>query len=80
MSNWKKAGRKVSSEGTTVIYELEGTDITIESRKRLIPHANGSGGWWHTTYWVLKAGRDKIERYSLADAKEWAEKELENDG
>ena len=70
---WKRTGRTVSLEGTTVIYTAAGTDYTIESRKRHIPHANGEGTWDHTTYWVLKDGKEIIERYSLADAKEYAE-------
>lgn len=70
---WIKAGRTVSAEGTTVIYQGEGTTITIESRKRHIPHANRSGTWDHTTYFVLKDGKEIIEKYSLKDAKEYAE-------
>lgn len=70
---WIKAGRTVSAEGTTVIYQGEGTAITIESRKRHIPHANRSGTWDHTTYFVLKDGKEIIEKYSLKDAKEYAE-------
>ena len=70
---WIKAGRTVSTEGTTNIYQGEGTAITIESRKRHIPHANRSGTWDHTTYFVLKDGKEIIEKYSLKDAKEYAE-------
>lgn len=73
MIKWIKTGRTVSAEGTTVIYSGEGTDLTIESRKRHIPHASGVGTWDHTTYFVLKAGEELKERYSLADAKEYAE-------
>lgn len=74
MIKWIKAGRTVSCEGTTVIYRGEGTDITIESRKRHIPHAGGrSGTWDHTTYFVLKDGIEIKEKYSLKDAKAYAE-------
>ena len=78
MINWKKVGRTVSEEGSTIIYAGEGTDLTIESRKRKIPHAGGNGYngrtfWWHTTYFVLKDGKEVKERFSLADAKEYAE-------
>jgi hypothetical protein len=69
---WKKTGRQVTGEGTTIIYSLSGTDITVESRKRHIPHASRPGTWDHTSYFVVKAGVEVAERYSLADAKEYA--------
>ena len=71
--NWKKIGKVVNEAGTTVCYEAEGTDITIESRKRHIPHSGRPGTWDCTTYWVLKAGVEIKQKYSLADAKEYAE-------
>ena len=70
---WKKLGKTVSAEGTTVIYEAAGTGYRIESRKRHIPHANGIGTWDHTTYFVLLNGKELREEYSLRRAKEWAE-------
>lgn len=74
---WRKWGKTVSSEGTTITYICLGTTLTIESRKRAIPHANGIGTWDLTTYFVLD--RDKVIREfsRLADAKEWAEKAFE---
>ena len=72
---WKRTGRTVSKEGTTVIYHASGTDYTIESRKRHIPHSNGRPGTWdYTSYWVLKAGKEVVLKNSLAGAKEYAEK------
>jgi len=76
---WKRTGRIVSKEGTTTIYHATGKGCEIESRKRHIPHANGVGTWDHTTYWVKKDGKDVIEKYSLADAKEYAEKMMEEE-
>lgn len=73
MITWEKVGRTVSPIGTTITYRGCGTDITIESRKRQIPHANRSGFWEHTSYWVLKDGKEIVERYSLKDAKKRAE-------
>ena len=70
---WEKAGRFVSSAGTTNIYRLRGTDITVESRKRAIPHANGIGTWDYTSYFVLDDGVEIYEKNSLADAKKLAE-------
>lgn len=73
MLKWTKTGRTVSPEGTTITYAAEGTGLTIESRKRHIPHANRSGYWDHTTYYILKDGEEVIERWSLEGAKEYAE-------
>lgn len=73
MGNWKKTGKTVNEEGTTVRYELPGTVLAIESRKRHIPHANGIGTWDHTTYFVIVDGEAIKECYSLKDAKEYAE-------
>ena len=73
MITWAKAGSRVSSEGRTTTYYGLGTTLTIESRLRHIPHANGVGTWDHTTYFVMIGTEDLKERYSLKDAKEWAE-------
>ena len=71
---WKRTGRRVSFKGTDTIYHATGTGYEIESRKRHIPHANGrSGTWDHTTYFVLKDGKELAEKYSLADAKDYVE-------
>lgn len=74
MIKWEKTGRTVTPEGTTIIYSGKGTDLTIESRKRHIPHANGIGTWDHTSYFVLQSGTEVIEKMSLRDAKEAAER------
>lgn len=73
MIRWIKTGRTVSKEGSTVIYSGAGTDLTIESRKRHIPHANRSGTWDHTSYFILRNGEEIAEKWSLKDAKEYAE-------
>lgn len=69
---WIKIGKTVSAEGTTIIYKGADTSLTIESRKRHIPHASRGGTWDHTTYMVLDNGKEIKERYSLADAKDYA--------
>jgi len=76
---WVKTGRTVSMEGTTITYMGEGTDISIESRKRHIPHGNGTGTWDHTSYFVIRDGQDLAEKMSLGDAKEFAE-QMQEDG
>ena len=75
MNTWAKTGRTVTPEGTTITYtDLRETGLTIESRKRHIPHANGSGTWDHTTYWVLRDGEELAEHWTLAGAKVWADR------
>lgn len=73
---WKKMGKTVNAEGTTITYWADTMPVTIESRKRHIPHANGVGTWDHTSYFVIWKGHDVKEFMSLTDAKEYA-KELE---
>ena len=71
---WIKVGKRVSvGLGTTITYKLEGTPYTVESRKRPIPHANRSGTWDHTSYFVLKDGAEVAEKSTLGYAKEYAE-------
>lgn len=75
MNTWAKTGRTVGPEGTTVTYtDMRETGLTIESRKRHIPHANRSGTWDHTTYWVLRDGEELAEHWTLAGAKTWADR------
>lgn len=69
---WKKTGRIVRANGeTTTIYEAG--QFRIESRKRAIPHANRSGIWYHTTYFLITEAEEK-EYWSLRDAKAAAER------
>lgn len=70
---WEKTGRTENAEGTTITYSAEGTGLTIESRKRHVPHANGVGTWDHTSYFVLREGQVIAKKMSLRDAKAYAE-------
>lgn len=71
---WAKTGKWVSAAlGTTIIYRLEGTPYTVKSWKRPIPHANRSGTWDHTSYFVQKDGVEVAEKHTLGHAKECAE-------
>lgn len=70
---WEKIGRLITFDGTVNIYQAKEADIRIESRKRQIPHANGIGTWTHTSFFVIKDDQEVAEKYSLADAKEFAE-------
>ena len=71
-------GKTVSKEGTTITYWADNMPITIESRRRHIPHANGIGTWDHTSYFVLWKGHEVKEFNSLKDAKVFAEKYTED--
>ncbi|MBQ1362649.1 MAG: hypothetical protein IIY43_06325 [Oscillospiraceae bacterium] len=73
MMIWEKIDRTVNREGTTITYRLKGTEILVQSRKRHIPHANGSGTWDHTSYFVLDHGEEIAEKWRLEDAKKYAE-------
>ena len=70
---WIKTGRNVDAQGSTITYQLEGTPYTVESRTRPIPHANRSGTWNYTSYFVLNDGAEVIQRPSLRAAKYYAE-------
>jgi len=70
---WVKVERRVSAEGTTIKYRLEGTPYSVESRTRHIPHANREGTWDHTMYAVLYDGAELAEKYTLGLAKEYVE-------
>ena len=73
---WKIIGKSITFDnGTTIYYAADGTDYIIESRKRKIPHANGSGFWWFTSYFVLKNGVELAEKNTLSSAKEYVEKD-----
>lgn len=73
--NWHKVERTVHPEGTTTTYAYGASGYIVQSRKRHIPHANRSGTWDHTSYFVLKDGVELAEKQRLSDAKEWAEQE-----
>ena len=71
---WTKSGKLVVSDGTTIIYSCDESPYTIESRRKQIPHSNRSGSWEHTSYFVIKDGKDLKECFSLKDAKAYVEK------
>ena len=69
---WTKTGRIVNANGeSTIFYESDDGRFEIRSRKRAIPHANRSGYWMHTSYFLINSqtGKEK-EFWTLKDAKE----------
>lgn len=73
---WIKTRKVENDEGTTLTYETWLTNVKIESRKRHIPHANGSGTWDLTTYYVINSAGKEKQFYRLAEAKEFASRIL----
>ena len=75
---WKKTGRQVTAQGTTLTYEAEGSSLTIESRKRHLPHANNRPGTWDYTDYPVRYCRHELFRIcrTLTEAKAYVE-ELE---
>ena len=72
MLKWKKTGRIVNEDGSfATVYEAG--RYRVESRKMLIPRANGFGCWQHTSYFLIVDSKEK-EFHRLQDAKEAAEK------
>ena len=74
---WEKIGRVESAEGVTITYRGADPQVTIESRKRHVPHAFGSGksGTYDvTSYHVLVSGVPVHEAVRLVDAIGYAEK------
>ena len=82
MATWKKLEKNVNAEGTTITYKRlpepgdPETAVLVQSRLRHVPHANREGTWDHTTYVVIINGVEIRERYSLKDAKDYAEEVL----
>lgn len=74
MRAWKMIGKHIGPMGTTIIYGAEGCAYEIQSRKRHIPHANGSGTWDHTTYCVLQDGQVVKELQRLQAAKDYVDR------
>jgi hypothetical protein len=74
MLKWEKACQTIHSNGESeLLYVAEGTELKIESRKRAIPHANRSGSWMHTTYFLIRPDGTEKEYWTLKKAKEAAE-------
>ena len=68
----EKVARTAHDDGSAEIRYRYG-DYEIESRKKAIPHANGIGVWFHTTFFLIRPDGTEKEYWSLADAKKAAE-------
>jgi len=82
MLKWEKVGTEIfhgelGEAAKNITYRADGTDYEIQSRKRGVKHANGIGFWYHTTYWIMKDGKDLAEHYTMQRAKEKVELRME---
>lgn len=78
MAKWEIEKKEIRGAERDIVYGCKDfPGVTITSERREIPHANGRpGGWLHTRYIVRSEGGDAVERYSLKDAKWFAENVL----
>ena len=74
MMRWEKAGVQLGMNGEkTITYEKPGNQNLIESRKVRIPHANGIGFWYHTSYWLIRPDGSEKEFWKRFEAEKAAE-------
>ena len=72
--NWSKDFIQIGLGGEkTITYRSRESACMIESRRRLIPHASGSGGWLHTTYHLIRPDGTEKAYWRLKDAQQAAE-------
>lgn len=74
MLNWKKVGYTTAEDGRIIRYAAEGCRFYIDSVRRAIPHASGSGSWLYTSYFLVDpdTGTER-EYHTLTRAKKAAE-------
>ena len=78
MAPWVKTSTKKKGDGSKAIrYESFRNPNAIESRKEAIPHANGVGVWYHTSYFLIKPDGTECEFNTMTAAKRAAEMEVE---
>ena len=76
MMKWDKAATTIKGNGEkTIRYKAAETECVIESRREAVPHADGRGVWFHTTYFLIRPDGTEKEYYRLTDAKAAVEKE-----
>lgn len=72
--SWTKTAVTIDEHGKTIVYRLDGTGYTVESRLRHVPHSNRSGTWDCTFFHVMLDGDEVAMKSTLADAKAEAER------
>ena len=76
MRPWTVADKIKRPNGEyTITYAARGCITFIEARRRLIPHANGEGGWLHTSYFLIRPDGSTKEYMRLRDAQRAVEEE-----
>lgn len=80
MSAWSKDAATLRDNGGKIIrYTAPGNPNVIESRKEPIPHANGVGFWYHTSYFLIRPDGTEYEFNTMNAARLAAEKEHGNE-
>ena len=77
MKPWAKLGTQLGMDGEKIIrYVQEDNRFEIESRRRRIPHANGEGYWYHTSYFLIDVNTGFDREYMRLDAAKKAAEEM----
>lgn len=73
--NWTKASVTIKANGEkTITYIcMDNTRLRVESRKEQMPHADGVGFWWFTSYVVILDGKSVKAKHTLKEAMAFAE-------
>ena len=78
MNSWIKTATTIKVSGDKVIrYESFRNQNIIESRREAIPHANGIGVWYYTSYCLIRPDGTEKEFNTMTAAKQAAEKDGE---
>lgn len=65
---WGPTARLEDGEDLTIRYEADGVRFVVESRKRQIPHANGSGSWTYVSYHLINPETGKEKKFQQLSA------------
>ncbi len=74
---WSKVATTIRVGRKVIRYKQAGNQNAIESRREPIPHANGIGFWYHTSYFLIRPDGTEFEFNTMTTAKKAAEKEGE---
>lgn len=76
MMQWVKVWHGQKNGMRTIRYTADDSRFEIESRRRRIPHANGEGYWYHTSYFLIDVNTGFEREYMRLDAAKKAAEEM----
>ena len=77
MRLWEKVAVQKGMDGArTITYQAKDCRFEIESRRRKIPHANGEGYWYHTSYFLIDVNTGFEREFMRLDAAKKAAEEM----